>query len=210
MTGSLVKIWGRINSINVRKVVWAAQECGVNFERTDAGMAFGIVKTPPYLAMNPNAKVPTLQDGELVLWESNVIVRYLCAKYGNETLYPQDLAQRFNAERWMDWQQTTFNPASGPAFHQLIRTPEAQRDPAIIVQSVAALAPLLEQLNTHLADRTYIAGDHFSMADIPLGCEIHRWFGLPQARPTLPHIERWYASISARPATQNVLFLPLT
>ena len=232
MTAHTLQIWGRINSINVRKVVWAAQEVGVPFTRTDAGMAFGIVKTPPYLAMNPNAKVPTLQDGELVLWESNVIVRYLCAKYGTPTLvasraalpglgrpgapdiapslYPQDLTQRFNAERWMDWQQTTFNPASGPAFHQLIRTPEAQRDPAIIAQSVAAVAPLLEQLNTHLADRAYLAGDHFSMADIPLGCEIHRWFGLPQARPTLPHLERWYASVCARPATKNVLFLPLT
>ena len=210
MSTPTIHIWGRINSINVRKVVWAAQECGVPFERTDAGMAFGIVKTPQYLAMNPNAKVPTLQDGELLLWESNVIVRYLCAEYGNDALYPQDLAQRFNAERWMDWQQTTFNPASGPAFHQLIRTPEAQRDPSIIAQSVAAMAPLLEQLNAHLADRDYLAGDHFSMADIPLGCEMHRWFGLPQARPTLPHIERWYASVSARPATQTVLFLPLT
>ena len=210
MSTPTIHIWGRINSINVRKVVWAAQECGVPFERTDAGMAFGIVKTPQYLAMNPNSKVPTLQDGELLLWESNVIVRYLCAEYGNDALYPQDLAQRFDAERWMDWQQTTFNPASGPAFHQLIRTPEAQRNPAIIAQSVAAMAPLLEQLNAHLADRAYLAGDHFSMADIPLGCEMHRWFGLPQARPRLPHIERWYASVSARPATQNVLLLPLT
>lgn len=210
MAAHTLQIWGRINSINVRKVAWAAQECGVPFDRTNAGMAFGIVKTPQYLALNPNAKVPTLQDGELVLWESNVIVRYLCAKYGNDALYPQDLAQRFDAERWMDWQQTTLNPASGPAFHQLIRTPEAQRDPGLISKSVASMEPLLEQLNSHLARYAYFCGDHFSMADIPLGCEIHRWFGLPLERPALPHLERWYASVSSRPATRGVLELPLT
>ena len=210
MTAHTLQIWGRLNSLNVRKVVWAAQETGVAFTRTDAGMAFGIVKTPQYLQMNPNALVPTLQDGDLVLWESNVIVRYLLAKYGNDTLYPQDLAQRFDAERWMDWQQTALNRASGPAFVQLIRTPEAQRDHGAIAQSVAAMAPLLEQLNAHLADRANLAGDHFSMADIPVGCDIHRWFALPQARPALPHLERWYASVSSRPATRGVLELPLT
>ena len=210
MTAHAVQIWGRLNSLNVRKVVWAAQEVSVPFTRTDAGMAFGIVKTPQYLQMNPNALVPTLQDGTLVLWESNVIVRYLLAKYGNDTLYPQDLAQRFEAERWMDRQQTTLNRAGGAAFLQLIRTPEAQRDHAAIAQSVAAMAPLLEQLNTHLADRAYLAGDHFGMADIPVGCDIHRWFGLPQARPALPHLERWYASVAARPAARGVLELPLT
>ena len=210
MTAHAVQIWGRLNSLNVRKVVWAAQEVSVPFTRTDAGMAFGIVKTPQYLQMNPNALVPTLQDGTLVLWESNVIVRYLLAKYGNDTLYPQDLAQRFEAERWMDWQQTTLNRAGGAAFLQLIRTPEAQRDHAAIAQSVAAMAPLLEQLNTYLADRAYLAGDHFGMADIPVGCDIHRWFGLPPARPALPHLERWYASVAARPAARGVLELPLT
>ncbi len=210
MTTHHLQIWGRLNSLNVRKVVWAAQEAGVPFTRTDAGMAFGIVKTPQYLQMNPNALVPTVQDGDLVLWESNVIVRYLCAKYGASTLYPDDLAQRFDAERWMDWQQTTLNRAGGAAFLQLIRTPEAQRDHAAIAQSVAAMTPLLEQLNAHLADHAYLAGDHFSMADIPVGCDIHRWFGLPQARPALPHLERWYASVSSRPATRGVLEWPLT
>ena len=210
MTALTLQIWGRMSSLNVRKVVWAAQEAGVSFTRTDAGMAFGIVNTLQYLAINPNALVPTLQDGELVLWESNVIVRYLCAKYGATGLYPQELAQRFDAERWMDWQQTTLNRAGGAAFLQLIRTPEDKRDPTAIAQSMAAMAPLLEQLNAHLADRAYLAGDHFSMADIPVGCDIHRWFGLPQARPTLPHLERWYASVSSRPAARGVLELPLT
>ena len=203
-------IWGRLSSINVRKVVWAAQEVGVKFERTDAGKAFGIVNTPAYLALNPNALVPTLQDDALVLWESNAIVRYLGARYAPDSLYPLDLAQRFDAERWMDWQQTTLNRAGGAAFIQWIRTLPAQRDPAAIARSVQDMAPLLEMLNIHLSQRAYIAGDCFTMADIPIGCEIHRWFGLPQERLPLPHLERWYANILARPATLGVLDLPLS
>jgi len=204
----MVQIWGRMSSLNVRKVVWAAQETGVPFTRTDAGLAFGIVKTPEYLRLNPNAQVPTLQDGELVLWESNVIVRYLCARYA-PALYPQDLAQRFDAERWMDWQQTSLNPAGSPAFIQLFRTPLDQRDPAIINKSVATITPLLTLLNQHLSQRDYLGGDAFSMADIPVACDVHRWFGLPQTRPELPHLERWFARILARPATRGVLDLPL-
>ncbi len=205
----MVHIWGRMTSLNVRKVVWAAQEVGVPFTRTDAGMAFGIVKTPEYLALNPNALVPTLQDGDLTLWESNAIVRYLCAKYSPEHLYPLDLAKRFDVERWMDWQQTMLNRASGGAFLQLIRTPQDKRDPAVIAQSVAAMEPLLLQLDQHLSSRAYMAGDTFSMADIPVACDIHRWFGLPRERAHLPHLERWYASIQARPAVRGVLELPL-
>ena len=204
----MVQIWGRMSSLNVRKVVWAAQETGVPFTRTDAGLAFGIVKTPEYLRLNPNAQVPTLQDGELVLWESNVIVRYLCARYAPD-LYPQDLAQRFDAERWMDWQQTSLNPAGAPAFIQLFRTPQDKRDPAIISKSVATMTPLLALLDQHLSQRNYLGGDNFGMADIPVACDIHRWFGLPQTRPELPHLERWFASILARPATRGVLDLPL-
>ena len=204
----MVQIWGRMSSLNVRKVVWAAQETGVPFTRTDAGLAFGIVKTPEYLRLNPNAQVPTLQDGDLVLWESNVIVRYLCARYAPD-LYPQDLAQRFDAERWMDWQQTSLNPAGAPAFIQLFRTPQDKRDPAIINKSVATMTPLLTLLDQHLSQRNYLGGDNFGMADIPVACDIHRWFGLPQTRPELPHLERWFASILARPATRGVLDLPL-
>lgn len=205
----MLHIWGRLSSLNVRKVVWAAQETGVPFTRTDAGLAFGVVKTPEYLRLNPNAQVPTLQDGELVLWESNVIVRYLCARYA-PALYPQDLAQRFDAERWMDWQQTTLNPAGGAAFLQWIRTPAERRDPAVIDKSVAAMTPLLTLLDQHLSQRTYMGGAEFSMADIPVACDIHRWFGLPQPRPALPHLERWYTSIIARPAVRGVLDLPLS
>ncbi len=205
-----VHIWGRLSSLNVRKVVWAAQETGVAFTRSDAGLAYGVVQTPEYLAMNPNALVPTLQDGDLVLWESNAIVRYLCARYGDATLYPADLAARFDAERWMDWQQTTLNRDSGGAFMQWFRTPPDKRDHAVIARSTAATEPALAQLNKHLASRAYVGGAHFSMADIPVACDVHRWFGLPQPRPAWPHLERWFADILSRPATRGVLDLPLS
>jgi glutathione S-transferase len=206
----MLHIWGRLSSLNVRKVVWAAQEVGVAFTRSDAGMAFGVVDTAAYRALNPNRLVPTLQDGEQVLWESNVIVRYLCASYAPDTLYPQALALRFDAERWMDWQQTTFNPPSGPAFLQWIRTPADKRDMVAIGKSVAATEPLLAQLDALLATQTYMAGTHFTMADIPLACDVHRWFGLPQPRPALPHLERWFDAILQRPATRGVLDIPLS
>jgi glutathione S-transferase len=206
----MLHIWGRLSSLNVRKVVWAAQEVGVPFARTDAGRAFGIVETPAYRALNPNSKVPTLQDGDLILWESNAMVRYLCAKHALDTLYPLDLAQRFDAERWMDWQQTTFNPAGGAAFVQWIRTPADKRDMAAIARSAEATEPLLALLDKHLAQRAYMAGDHFTMADIPLGCDVHRWWGLPQPRPELPHVQRWLTALLQRPATRGVLDLPLS
>ena len=203
-------IWGRLSSLNVRKVVWAAQEVGVPFTRSDAGMAFGVVGTPEYRALNPNGMVPTLKDGDLVLWESNVIVRYLCARYAPDRLYPQDLAQRFDAERWMDWQQTTFNAPGGPAFLQWIRTAPESRNAELIAKSVAATEPLLARLDAHLATQPYVAGEHFTMADIPLACDVHRWFGLPQPRPNLPHLQRWFDAILQRPATRGVLDLPLS
>ena len=214
MTQSL-HIWGRMSSINVRKVVLCAQWLGLKFERTDAGRQFGIVKTPAYVALNPNAMIPTMEDGDFVLLESNAIVRYLCAKHALGTLYPTDLRQRFDAERWMDWQQTALNRATGAAFIQWIRTPTEQRDHAQIAQSVAATEPLLSMLDAHLATRAFMAGDAATMADFPIACEIDRWWGLPAANPaqaasSYPHIQRWYARISARPASSTVLNLPQT
>ncbi len=207
--GSL-KLWGRMTSINVKKVVWAAQELGLDFQRTEAGGAFGVVRTPEYLARNPNALVPLMEDDDFVLWESNVIVRYLCAKHAPGTLYPTGLRERFDAERWMDWQQTTFNPASRPAFWQLIRTAPEQRDMAAVAASNAAVEALLATLDAQLARHAYVAGDHFSMADIPLGCEAHRFFKLPQPRQSWPHVDRWYRALSTRPAARGVLDMELS
>ena len=234
----MLKIWGRMSSINVKKVVWTAQELGLDFQRTEAGGLFGVVKTPEYMQLNPNSLVPMIEDDDYVLWESNVIVRYLAAKYDTPTLaasraalppeggrlawggparrpspgqmYPTELRQRFDAERWMDWQQTTLNPVSRPGFWQLVRTPPEQRNAAVIAESNAAVEALMFTLDMHLAQREFMVGDHFTMADIPLACEVHRWFGLPQPRQSRPHIERWYESLRSRQASKGVLDLALT
>ena len=206
----MLKIWGRISSINVRKVVLAAQWMGIAFERTDAGLTFGINKTPDYLARNPNGLVPLIQDDGLTLWESNVIVRYLCAKHSPGGLYPEGLPARFDAERWMDWQQTTVSPAGRTAFIQLIRTPAEQRSAELIGQSVAAMEPLLNVVDAHLAQQPFMAGNTFTMADIPIACETHRWHGLPVHRAARPHLERWYQGIASHPAARGVLDQPLS
>jgi glutathione S-transferase len=205
----MLTIWGRISSINVRKVVFTAQELGLRFQRIDAGREFGIVRTPEYLARNPNALVPLLQDGDLELWESNVIVRYLCAKHSAGELYPAQLPRRFDAERWMDWQQTTLNPAGSSAFVQWFRTPVEQRDMERIAQSSAATEPLMAMLDAHLARQPFMAGDRLTMADIPIACEVHRWQGLPQPRPARQHLQRWYDGLRSRPAARGVFDMPL-
>jgi glutathione S-transferase len=206
----MLKIWGRMSSINVKKVVWTAQELGLDFQRTEAGGLFGLVKTPEYMQMNPNSLVPVIEDDDYVLWESNVIVRYLGAKYAPGQMYPIDLRERFDAERWMDWQQTTLNPVSRPGFWQLVRTPPEQRNPAVIAESNAAVEALMFMLDMHLANRAFMVGERFTMADIPLACEVHRWFGLPQPRQSRPHIERWYDNLRTRQASKGVLDLALT
>jgi glutathione S-transferase len=206
----MLHIWGRLSSINVRKVVFAAQDIGLAFERTDAGAAFGIVQTPAYLARNPNGLVPVIEDDQVQLWESNVIVRYLCARHAPDTLYPLALPQRFDAERWMDWQQTTLNPAGRVAFMQWIRTPVERRDPDAIARSVAATEALFALLDHQLSTRPFIAGDRLTMADLPIACEVHRWINLPRPRTARPHLDRWYEGMLARPSSRGVLDVELS
>lgn len=204
----MLKIWGRTNSSNVQKVMWAVGELGLPHERVDAGMQFGKVNEDWYLRMNPNARVPTIEDEGFVLYESNVIVRYLCMKHGR--LVPQDLKTRAVAEQWMDWQQTTVLPAITPVFWGLVRTPPEKRDMKAIGEAAAQLGRLYQQLDAYLADRDYIAGSEFSMGDIPLGVMTFRFFGLDFEKPSVPNVKRWYDRLAERPAYRQHVMLPIS
>ena len=206
----MIHLWGRTSSINVRKVVWTVQELGLTMQRTDAGGHFGIVLEPEFQAKNPNGLVPLLEDGEVTLWESNVIVRFLCAKYSAGNFYPEGLRERFVAEQWMDWQQTTLNPAGRHAFVQLVRVAPELRKLDWIEASNTETEPLMALLDAHLGRQAYLAADRFTMADIPVACEVHRWINLPQPQVPRPNIERWYAEILARPGAIGVLDQPLS
>lgn len=203
-------IWGRMNSINVQKVVWAAEDLGLAYTRHDAGMTFGIVNTPEYRAMNPNGLVPVINDNGFVLWESNAIVRYLAAQYGTGTVWPQDAAERAKSDVWMDWQTTAFYAAYADAFRLLVRTPPEKRDPALIEASRAKTEVKMEMLDAHLADRPYLGGEHFGIGDLALGPTVHRWLGMPIAREQRPHVEAWHKRVIARPSAACFRDLPIT
>ena len=205
----MLKIWGRLTSVNVQKVVWCADELGLAYERVDAGGKYGLVNTPAYRTMNPNGLIPAIEDDGFVLWESNAIVRYLAAKYGQDSLWPTDIHVRADADRWMDWQAVSFNPSIGPAFLQLVRTAPEQRNAAVIDAARIDAEKKLALLDAHLAKSSYVAGPHFTMGDIPLGCSVDRWVKLPLARESHAHVERWYASLQKRAGASQVMQLGL-
>jgi glutathione S-transferase len=205
-----LRIWGRMSSINVQKVVWTARELGLAFDRIDAGGAFGGNRTPEYLRMNPNGKIPLIDDDGFVLWESNAIVRYLAARHGAGTLWPNDLRQRADADRWMDWQATELTPAMRNAFMQLVRTAPEARSPALVGESNAATEALMAILDEHLAGRHFLCAQQFTVADVAVGASVHRWFGLPQPHAPRPNVQGWYRRLMTRPAVAGVLTLPIT
>jgi glutathione S-transferase len=205
----MLKIWGRVNSVNVKKALWAAEELGLKYERIDAGMQFGVTKTPEYLKMNPNSLVPTIEDDGFVLWESHAIVRYLAAKHGMGTLCPADLRARADAERWMDW-AFTFQNAMRAVFWNLIRTAPEKRDMKAVEEGRAQSAKLLEVLERNLETKPYVAGKTFTMGDIPIGCEVQRWMRVPIERPAFPQVQAWFGRLGERAAFRRVVDIPLT
>lgn len=206
----MVKIWGRKNSSNVRKALWCAEEAGVAYQRLDAGGAFGLVDQPEFLARNPNGLVPVLEDGDLLLWESNAIVRYLAAAYAPGQLYVDDVAQRAAGDKWMDWTTSSFAGAIRDVFWGTVRTPAEQRDPAVIEASRLRCIELLKLPERALGEHDYLSGDAFAMGDIPLGCFIYAWFEMPIERPPQPNLEAWYARLRERPAYQRAVMTELT
>jgi len=205
----MLTIWGRATSSNVQKVLWCCDELDLAYERVDAGREFGKLGEPSYQALNPNGLVPTLIDGEVVVWESNAVMRYLCNRYGGERLYPADPAGRARVDQWLDWQLTTMAPAIAPVFWALVRPPAGGSDPAAVAALAEKLAAVWALLDRQLAARPYVAGPSLSLADLALGNSVRRWYAFNLERPDLPHLAAWYERLGERPGFRTHVMTPV-
>ena len=203
----MLTIWGRLNSHNVKKVAWFAEELGLEWVRHDVGGAFGM--DAAYITLNPNRLIPTITDGDLTLWESNAILRYLASRYGADRWWPANAATRAAGDKWMDW-QFAYADAQRQAFVQLVRKTEAERDVAAIAASASASAAMMAILDAALARQPWLSGEDFGVFDVPMGVYAHSWFTLAIDRPALPHVSDWYARLRARPAYADLVMIPLT
>ena len=203
----MITIWGRPNSHNVKKVLWLAEELGLDFVRHDVGGSFGYPED--YTAKNPNRLVPTLEDGELVLWESNAILRYLAAQYGGEAFWPSAPTQRALGDKWMDW-QFTLADAQRDAFLGMVRTTPDDRDNAAIKKSLSDSARLFGFVEHALTQTPWLSGDTFGIGDIPLGVYVRTFAGIGGDTTTMPHLQNWYKRLQQRPGYACHVMIPLT
>ena len=206
----MLTIWGRKNSINVQKVLWCCGELKLKYDRIDAGMEHGVNNTPEYRVMNPNGLVPTINYDGFILWESHAIVRYLSGIHGLGTLWPGTPRAFAEADRWMEWYNTTLWNNLRPVFWNLVRVAPEKRDVALVNESVKRLTSNFEIADAHLAKNRYFGGNEFTMGDIPMGVAAFRWFNVPIDRPALRNLEAWYERIVQRPAFKEHCAAPLT
>jgi glutathione S-transferase len=200
-----ITLWGRASSSNVQKVRWALAELGLAYDQIPLGGRYGGNKSPEYLAMNPNGTVPTLRDGELVLWESHAIVRYLASQYGAGSLWPESARHRAACDQWTDWAVAEFQKGWIEVFWLLVRTPEAQRDDEKIARAVALTERLLTILDGRLAQSEWLGGESFTYADIPAGTAMFRWTTMAIDRQPHPHLERWHRALRERIAYREAV-----
>ena len=205
----MLTVYGRKSAFNLQKVMWLIGELGLAHEHVELGGAFGGLDDPDFRALNPHGRVPVVVDDGFPIWESHSILRYLAARYGGSVLWSDDPAERSLAERWMDWSQTTLQPDFlNGVFWGFYRTPEGQRDMAAVTDKMERTAQHLTHLDSVLADRRYLLGETLSLADIPAGTCLYRYYNLPIERPELPNVERWYASLTERPAYREHVMVP--
>jgi glutathione S-transferase len=196
----MLKILGKPISINVRKVLWLCEELALPYTLEPWGAGFRDPDTPEFLALNPNAMVPVIVDGDAVLWESNTICRYLAAKHGRDDLLPREPLARARIEQWMDWQGGDLNNSWRYAFMGLVRKSTAHQDAAAIAASAAAWNRHMGILERQLEKSgDFVAGPAFTLADIGLGLSANRWFMTPIERPALPRVEAYYERLGERP-----------
>jgi glutathione S-transferase len=203
-------LWGRDTSSNVMKAIWLLEELKLPYERRDVGGAFGQTDTPDYRAMNPTGLVPTLQEDEFSMWESNAILRYLCTSAaGNTPYYPWDARLRARIDQWLDCQQTQLNRPMGVVFWGMVRTKPADRDQAALAQGVTDAARIWAFLEAPLSRHPFIAGDALSIADIAWGVHVHRWFTMDIDRPATPQLRAWYDRLLERSVYAKHIARPL-
>jgi glutathione S-transferase len=211
----MLKIWGRTTSSNVQKLLWFCGEVGIPYARVDAGLSFGVTKTPEYLAMNPNALVPTIEDEGFILWESNAILRYLASKHQQFDWYSQDLRQRAEIEKWMDWANSSLGAAITPLIWQLFRTPPEQRDHRLLLSSAEKSTQMITILEAQFANNSYAVGTHPTLADIPMAIQAYRWSIMPWDKlnyqaPPRPHVRAWLDRLAERPIFRDVVMIGLS
>ena len=206
----MLKVLGRNNSVNVIKVLWCAAELGLDFIRTDIGGAFGGNDQPEYLAKNPMGRVPTIEDGDLILWESQAIVRYLAATHGIGTLWPEDPGERALSDLWMDWYTAHLHPPMTTIFWGLVRTVEANRDNNAIAAAKVDAGKLWSVLDQHLEGRDFVNGRQLTIGDFPAGAAAFRYYSLVEERPAMPNLDRWYAALGEMPAYRKHVMNPLS
>ncbi|WP_347555725.1 glutathione S-transferase [Robbsia sp. KACC 23696] len=196
----MLKILGKASSINVRKVLWACEALQLPYEREDWGSGFRPTDTAEFLTLNPNALVPVIRDGDFVLWESNTIIRYLASRYGDQSLYPLAPEARARVDQWIDWQASDLNRAWSYAFLGLVRQSPAHTAADQIAASIASWTHFMGILEKQLVQtRGFVAGSAFSLADIPIGLSVNRWFGTPFDRPALPAVSDYFARLAESP-----------
>jgi len=205
----MLTILGRRTSANVMQPLWLADELGLDYAQVDVGGPFGGNDQPEYLALNPTGLVPTIIDDGFVLWESNAITRYLAARYGMDPLYPADPQTLAVADQWMDFENTMMMPTMIPIFWGLVRTAPEDRDNSRIAKAIDRAGELWAMVDAHLASNDYMAGSHFSIGDIPLGPQVHRWMELVPERPAMPNLEAWYQRLTDRPPFRTHCMNPL-
>ncbi|WP_045836657.1 glutathione S-transferase family protein [Hyphomicrobium sp. 99] len=205
----MLKVWGRRNSLNVQKVLWLIGELDLPHEHIPAGGAFGKLDTPEYLKVNPHGRIPLIEDEGHGVWESHAILRYLAARYGKDRFWSDDAFERSNYERWMDWSETTLQPAFlNDVFWAFYRTPEAERDWSIINRGIEQSAKHLQLLDRWLDGKEYMLGESLSLADITTGAILFRYYNIEIERPSLPNVEAWYERLKGRPAYREHVMVP--
>lgn len=205
-----MRLLGRSNSVNVKKVMWCAHELDISLERVDLGGPFGGVDTPEFRQRNPNGLIPVLEDGDLAIWESNAILRYLLATHGQGRLGSHDAISMARSDMWMDWVLSTLSVPFRELFLNKVRKTEETRDHEAMARGLVASGEKLAVVDTVLARQAWLSGEEFGIGDIPMGCYAYGWFNMDIERPELPHLQAWYERLTEREGYRTHVMLPLT